>query len=133
METIVKTIAKTKKGNFDVTAKISINEKTGISSEHITCTVDNEDYELFLNSKSDRVNISDDLANKFGVKNDTNIVLACDCTQIISGKKRLRKEWKAAKYDGRIIDSGYGFKMKNTFENNMLCVKHGFDAIEMVK
>jgi hypothetical protein len=133
MKSKIKTTATTKKGSHKVTAEIWIDAETGCSKEKITCTIEDNTYEIFLHPENDRVCISDDLAAKFGVKNNRNIVIQCDTTTVKTEKKKIEREFEASKFDCSIIDSGYGFRMKNTKQNMVLCTKYGFDAIEMVK
>ncbi len=132
MENLIKTIARTKKGNFEVNAEISVNQETDCTSEKMQINLNGVLLQVFLHHKEDRISLSDAAAKWFGVKNDSNVVLLCDTSKIFSEKRRMHQEAKKNRYDGSDINSGFGFMMKNTSKNVILVAKHGFDAIELV-
>lgn len=133
MESTVKTIAKTKRGNFEVTAIITVNSKTDFTSEKMTINLGGEELPVFLDSKMDRIRVSPEVAKWFGVEYSPKIALLCETDEIFSEKRRLHKESESNRFDGKMIDSGFGFNMKNTKQNRILVAKYGFDAIEKVK
>lgn len=130
MKTTVETIAKTKRGNFKVTAEITVNPKTDFTSVSMFVEIEGNKMPVSLHSKKDRILISDQVADFFGVRNSSNVVLLCDTSKVYSEKTRLHKEAEAKRFTGEITDSGHGFAMKNTKSNVIRAARLGFDAIE---
>jgi hypothetical protein len=131
---MLQSIAKTKKGNFKVRFEIveapvvdfQINAFLEMNGKDFFIEKINENF-------SDRIGITPEIANEFGVKFSHNIKLQCDISKVVKAQKEAIQAKKSKKYDGSMIDSGYGFMMKNTEKNHLLCAKFGYDAIEKIK
>lgn len=126
-------IAKTKKGNFNV--EFVIFPATVVDFKvNATVTINNKFFEvknINLNF-SDRIDITSDIANELGVKYDDRMKLQCDISKVVKEVSRLRKEKRESGFNGKMIDSGYGFMMKNTKKNHDLVNRYGLDAIEKI-
>lgn len=130
----MKSIVKTKKGNFPIKFEF-VEDKVGNLSISGLLEMNKKVFKIekINENFTDRINITPEIAAEFGVAFSYNIKLQCNISEAVEERKRLIRVKKSNKYDGKMIDSGYGFQMKNTEKNYLICLKYGFDAIEKIK
>jgi hypothetical protein len=124
----------TKAGRFDVNFNIVSNEVVGfkVNAIMIIKSIEFAIENININF-DDRIDITPAIATEFGVAYNSNIKLKCNLDNVIKEVNRMRKEAKDVRFDGKMIESGYGFKMSNTYKNHLACIEFGYDAIEKIK
>jgi|AntAceMinimDraft_12_1070368.scaffolds.fasta_scaffold02599_9 hypothetical protein len=124
----------TKAGRFDVNFNIIPNSVVGFKVNAIMIIKSQEFAIENINLNfDDRIDITPAIAEQFGVAYNSNIKLKCNLDNVIKEVNRMKEEAKDKKYDGKMIESGYGFQMSNTYKNHLACIQYGYDAIEKIK
>jgi len=130
---MIKSIAKTKKGNYNVRFEFIPNQ---VTINTVNAFIDIEGTEYIIKNVNlnflDKIDVTPEICKAFGIEYNSRIALRCDLTKVSIESKRLRRIEETKKYNGEIIDSDLGFMMKNTKDNAIICAKYGYDAIEMV-